>query len=388
MGQADVRYTPENWGPGDLVEDTTLSPLFMLRNSLRLKRLWATWSVRNGRRTVYGPNPAVCLTDMPIAAFIEAGRARAKKGEAMSPIALVLPKNEVHTAGARPVIYGLSSEFAIPTGEEDGHRLLPAEALPLAEQYRYVTLGTYGSVDWTHEREWRWPYRGDMPNSDGTPPYDGASIPGLELIFRGMGAIVRTKKQSRKLLHDILVLSDQGALGRYDFILVGDDISSLQELRDPTKVQEALSAAAIQLAPFRNMFAGKRAKLNTEFETVVNDVNRENIVEHGRELGGCWLWLTDASHEMTRALVLDKRVKINAAGRYLVEIDAFSRELPLSHREELTRRLATLLQERHGLSATYHSVLGKNDPDGVPHYSEPPIENKYIFNHGDDEDDY
>lgn len=203
-----------------------------------------------------------------------------------------------------------------------------------------------------------------------------------------MGAIVRTKKQSKKLLHDILVLSDQGAPGRFDFILVGDDILSLQELRDPTKVQDALGAAAIQLAPFRNMIASKRAKLNTEFNAAVNDLNRNNIVDHGSERGGCWLWLTDASHEMTRALVLDQRVKINAAGRYLVEIDAFSKDLPLSHREELTRRLATLLLKRHGLSATYHSVLGKGDPDVVPHYSEPPIENKFIFNHGDDEDDY
>lgn len=130
IGQADVRCTPENWGPGDLVEDTTLSPLFMIRNSLRLKRLWATWSVRKRRRTVYGPNPAVCFTDMPIAAFIEAGRARAKKGEAMSPIALVLPKNQVHAAGARPVIYGLSSEFAVPNGENNGPACSPQKRCP------------------------------------------------------------------------------------------------------------------------------------------------------------------------------------------------------------------------------------------------------------------
>jgi hypothetical protein len=96
FAEADVDFTPEVWGPGEIVEDDTVSPLFLLRNALRLQRLWATWSMRGGRRTVYGPNPAVCFTDMPIAAFIEAGRARAEKGEAMSPIALVLPKAEVH----------------------------------------------------------------------------------------------------------------------------------------------------------------------------------------------------------------------------------------------------------------------------------------------------
>ncbi|WP_337221379.1 hypothetical protein, partial [Vibrio parahaemolyticus] len=35
--------------------------------------------------------------------------------------------------------------------------------LPLIEQYRYVTY-VPGKIDWTHEREWRWPYRGDIKN--------------------------------------------------------------------------------------------------------------------------------------------------------------------------------------------------------------------------------
>src|SRR5688572_14341225 len=95
FAKADANFTPENWGPGEIVEDAAVTAFFLLRNAIRLQRLWATWSMRNGRRTVYGPHPAVCFTDMPIAAFIEAGEKRAAKGEAMSPIALVLPKPHV-----------------------------------------------------------------------------------------------------------------------------------------------------------------------------------------------------------------------------------------------------------------------------------------------------
>jgi hypothetical protein len=96
--------TPETWGPGDLAEDTKFSPFFLLRNAVRCERLWATWSVRNGRRTIYGPDPAVCFTDMPLAAFIEAGETRSARGEAMSAYGLLLPKTAIHGLGARSVI--------------------------------------------------------------------------------------------------------------------------------------------------------------------------------------------------------------------------------------------------------------------------------------------
>ena len=220
---ADVNFTPEGWGPGEIVEDDFVTAFFLLRNTIRLGRLWATWSMRKGRRTVYGPDPAVCFTDMPIAAFIEAGEARESRGEAMSPLALVLPKDRVRAAGALPVIYGLSGTNALPAGDDGEPRIMPTSILPEVEQFRYVTLGTYGSIDWTHEREWRWPYRGRLPEFDGTPPADGEDLPGLDLGFPGMGVIVSTSNQAEKVLHDILVLKDQGAAGHYSFVLVREN---------------------------------------------------------------------------------------------------------------------------------------------------------------------
>lgn len=67
--------------------------------------------------------------------------------------------------GARPVIYGLDEHNNARCSQgRNGERILDETALPLIEQYRYVTY-VPGKIDWTHEREWRWPYRGDIKNS-------------------------------------------------------------------------------------------------------------------------------------------------------------------------------------------------------------------------------
>ena len=387
--------TPEDWGPGEIVEDTTLSPIFLLRNALRIQRLWATWSERTNRRTcesertVYGPYPAVCFTDMPIAAFLEAGEARAKKKQAMSPIGLVLPRAAMLKAGARPAIYGLSTSPKVPKAEEGEPRLIPSTAMPLKEQYRYVTLRSDGRVDWMHEREWRWPYKNaPMELEEGLRPNNGKDIPGLDLGFDGMGVIVRTEKQVKRILHDVLVLADQKRPGRYDFILVRDKISSLKKLRSPAAVQEALSAASIDLEPYLKMAKSERKALSEAFNKCVHDVPRDKMPSGGKEDGGCWLWLTDVTHQMTRALKLEGRVTINCQGNYLVDVGAFSPNLSLAKREELTRRLSKLLLSRHGVASTYYSVLGKFDPDELPFYSAPPFESRFIFNYGDNEEDY
>ena len=149
-------------------------------------------------------------------------------------------------------------------------------------------------------------------------------------------------------------------------------------------MQHALSAAAIPLDPFFEMETDRRRRLLADFDNIITNVENAEIHSEGREHGGCWLWLTDAAHEVTRALVLSDRVHINKSGRYLVEL-SFDRNLALAEREERTRRVASRLKKHFGLKATYHSVLGSFDSDGVPHYSDPPFENRLIFNFGSDE---
>jgi hypothetical protein len=384
---------PESWGPGEIVGDDVVSPMFLLRNAVRLGRIWATWSKRGDRRTIYGPHPAVCFTEMPLAAFIEAGILRQQMGQAMSPYGLIFPKPPMYEIGARPVIYGLSSSPWIPAGEDGGERLIPVESLPLHEQYRYVTYAP-GRVDWTHEREWRWVCTEEMPTNEfDVPMDDGMDIPGLDLnqpALAGLGAIVKTNEQAQRLIHDVLTIADRASrqTGNYEFVISLENLNDLGELRDPQHAEAAVREAAFDLSPFFQQSRSEHTRHLANYRRAVNDAVAFPVEAPAREIGGCWLWLTDARHPTVRALVNEGLAIVNREGRYLVEVDDFDADLPLAAREGMTRRLAKLLLDRHGVNATYHSVLGSYDPDGVPHYSDPPLDDRFHFNHGHEEDDF
>ena len=130
----------------------------MLRCAIRQGRLWATWAYRNDVRTIYGDRPAVCFTEMPLAAFLESGKKREQLGQAMSPIGLIFSKRDMYKLGAKPVIYGLDDRAAwLPSGNGGQPRIMDEGILPLREQYRYVPfhLDEERNIDWSHEREWR-----------------------------------------------------------------------------------------------------------------------------------------------------------------------------------------------------------------------------------------
>jgi hypothetical protein len=112
--------------------------------------------------TIYGPKPAVCFTEMPFGSYLEYVKAR-NKNETVSPYAIAIHRNDLFAIGARPVIYGLSSNHRENSyGNiffQKGLRTLhPSCGLALQEQYRYVYTNLSGlyPIDWTHEREWRW----------------------------------------------------------------------------------------------------------------------------------------------------------------------------------------------------------------------------------------
>jgi hypothetical protein len=55
----DPPVLPDDWGFASMENiEARLSPFFLMRNAVRLGRLWATWSVRRGQRTIYGPDRA------------------------------------------------------------------------------------------------------------------------------------------------------------------------------------------------------------------------------------------------------------------------------------------------------------------------------------------
>ncbi len=131
----------------------------VLKKILQDGMLLCNWSLRKGKRTIYGPKPAVCFTEMPLAALYAYVNTRSSYA---SGYGIALLKEELFEAGARPVIYGLTSKveearYPDPFYQKGFRNLSSNNNLGLNEQYRYVaTSFKTKKIDWTHEREWRW----------------------------------------------------------------------------------------------------------------------------------------------------------------------------------------------------------------------------------------
>lgn len=380
-------------GWGNVAEDFKYSALFMLRCAIRSGRLWATWSFRNNVRTIYGPSPTVCFTEMPIAAFLESGEKRHRRGEAMSPFALVFPKRDIFSAGANPVIYGLSDRsYWPPSGKGGGPRIIDPAVLPEYEQYRYVTYNPASTkpIDWSHEREWRWPCRDDFSHVESAINNYGMvdeamDIPGLDFYqenIEGIGVVVKNKSQASWIAHDILVLVDRGIIekGTFEFILASDELPSSVALFKPEDTYKAISNSLIDLAP---IFSHKKEDLKAiakEFSDIVKDIEKNAPKPESGELGGCWLWILDNTNMFTRALLSDFRVVVSESGKYLVELDEFSDFRSLREREEMTQKLAKFVGKKYGVECGYFSVVNSGDPNDLPFYNSDHLDNRMHYN--------
>lgn len=365
---------PEHLGWHSLAEDTFYPAIFMLRAALRNGRLWATWSYRNRARTIYGPNPAICFTDMPIAAFVESSRERHARGEAMAEVALVFPKLQMKGLDARPAIYGLSKDpTAWPSGRGGGPRIFPADVLPLHEQYRYVT-DAY-PIDWSHEREWRWPCRAEYPDSDYDSVSDWYDIPGLDFYearISGIGAIVKTRVQAEMVIQDMLTLVDAGMADPYafSFVLPTDGLPSPEAIRDRNGLKDALVEAAIDIEKYFQISKSEVVEVDRHFTEEVWAIENSSPHPRAGEVGECWLWLHDGSSRLARLLLASGRVTVSRNGRYLARLIEFSDSRSLGERQVMTERLAAAIQKKFGVSCGYFSVLNSSDPDQVPFYAQ------------------
>lgn len=114
------------------------------------------------KKTIYGPSPAVCFSEQPLAGFLQYLAARANSSE-MDGYGILIHKHDIYAAGGLPVIYGLGTVKELQPGHPSYDslcRLLDPSQIGLSEQYRYVAFApnrTPHPIDWSHEREWRWP---------------------------------------------------------------------------------------------------------------------------------------------------------------------------------------------------------------------------------------
>lgn len=376
---------PVEWGPGNFVEDhKVFSPLFLLRSTIRSMHLCATWSLRNGVRTIYGANPAVCLSDMPTAAFMEAAMKRLSRGEKISTYALTFLKGNLFELGARPVIYGLSENSAeLPSGADGSMRMMTTSLLPAHEQYRYVTY-VPGKIDWTHEREWR------LSCADKTVPDDGTScatdFPGLSLMqVHKIGVIVNSDAESKMILHDILTAVDQKKIPPeiFSYILVSESVvGGLASIRGWAEEQALLDQAAIKISTYFQP-SDQDKDIVANLMNMLQNIGRENPYVYDaatHEGGGAWIWLVDNFHPVTRCLIRTEWVSVNNDGKYLLN-PYFDDNSSLAHREKLVKLASAKLINEYNLTAGYFSVLGDGDPNGVPFFCTDFVNNRNHYNH-------
>ena len=81
----------------------------VLTNIIREGGLRANLSFRNGKSTIYGNNPVICFTEMPLINFLQYVKLRDNRSR-FTEYGVALLKKEVYKNGGRPVISGLSSE--------------------------------------------------------------------------------------------------------------------------------------------------------------------------------------------------------------------------------------------------------------------------------------
>ena len=397
--QAPSKALPEEWPLGRLVESNEISPFFFLREILRTRRLVPSWSWRKTgssvRRTIYGARPAVCFAEMPLDAFLEAGRARSTRGEHMSPYGVSLQKDALFEAGARPVIYGLreGADFSSRV-DDDGARRLPSESLPSSEQFRYVAFDPSRgrSLDWTHEREWRWPTSDTHARLEA---WSERSKHALSLdSFEDIGFIVKTERQARLLLHDVLRLVDDERMERnvVTFILVHDRFPDPRTVVDPADAAAAVAESRIDLEPYFSLDDSDAEQLLSTFDELAAEVASElGPVQYPQgELGKCWLWLHDNTSDLARALIgrpVVRTVEISSHGHYLVNVPEFRDDTGLGVRERLMKRLAGLVESEFGTEASYYSVVASDDPDGLLYTDVTRLPDAYL-NRAHDERDF
>lgn len=230
----------------------------VLLTVIRVGGIFPGHSFRNGRTTIYGGQPAICATEMPIYSFSKYVRERGK-ADVVSAYGIAFLKTEFYAAGGRPVIYGFSSDNVSYQENTSFSRVFDEAVLPKHEQFRYVaySLSRDKWIDWSHEREWRWIARDKTRHriwaKGGSNQCD--FIPGLPLFageenegyFSRVGIIVWSNEEAARIQKELtgyyLAQSNNydspfsPKLLRNSFIIVLDDIIKAVEVEKRLEAQ-------------------------------------------------------------------------------------------------------------------------------------------------------
>ncbi|SDI95278.1 DUF4427 domain-containing protein [Pseudomonas abietaniphila] len=353
-GNSRPGYVPEGFPLHCRPDDDQWSAGFLLRVAVRFQHLWATYGVRDGKKTIQGPQPAVCFSAFNLGDLIAVRDGFLPLDEAATQFALTL-SIEVAEKGSIQRFAPASHEGA---DECDG-------------------AGCDVSSQSTNPPEWRWQYLGDYARTIDRLESQGveeASIPGLELTqeqWSGLGVVVPDLATARVLQYDLLLLIDRGVVSatHFDHILVCDKLpATIAGLHD-YEVQSAFSEACFDFKSCMPVSTSEAGAAEKDFEIRVVNLDRITPKKPVKESGGCWLWFQDNTHPYVRALITAGLVRPNKRGRYLASLDELDPGRDLRERQDITLRLAQELKETYGVRSTYFSVLHSQCADDDPAYS-------------------
>ena len=180
------------------------------------------------------------------------------------------------------------------------------------------------------------------------------------------------------VLHDVLALVDRHDIApdTFQYVLISDEIASPASIRDPDAEAEAIAAATIDLSDYLTPRPERDREIADRVDALAQQVEESAGPSEWGEPGGCWLWLVDNVHPVTRALFNSDNLVINQDRKYLMFPYEFSDDRSLRQREHMTKELARAINEEFGIEAGYFSVLMSDDPDEVPNYHTDFLDNK------------
>lgn len=361
------RYIEEEYG---LAEDA--KAFDVLCKILHDGFIHSSWSYRNYEPSIYGPVSAVCFTEMPLYALVEYAKVRGKRSGYVGNYGVAFRRNELFAAGARPVIYGLSTPFEEHEYSEDepyqGRLMSEKCGIGINEQYRYVSTSLHKNkgltIDWTHEREWRWPL-----------PMDKLRVPGLPFFlskeysdfFTDVIIIVGTDKEQELLLDYLKNLYDSGGRNtglEYNKSMIAaarvlslQSVSKLKSVDQKIMKIEDLPIKQMKLLPSfsvsKRLDRKVRNAVKTAGEIAVETV--ENYLRDNPDFNedkGAWGFVHVTTSEVsaiTQALIDAGLANAYSDGRYYIKV-----------REYRTSNL-TLLEEGAMAASKYLTKkLGQN----------------------------
>lgn len=407
---------------GDIVEDDSLSPFFILRRIIRNCQIISTWSYRKGNRAIYGEFPVVCFTEMPISEFVKTSIQRQSKGQKISNYGLIFNKKELFGIGARPVIYGTSK--GVNVIDNGNVKLLDPPIFDDKELYRYIAFNLDRlpyPIDWTHEREWRWPnYKyqyfpidyvlyGEDDCEDNLKElyrlreeekieFHGLNIDKEELF--NIGIILKTKEQARLIVRDVLWLVDTKKIDKHTFgyILFFNKLEqNLEKLTNKEFLNKEIESGMISLDEYFKIDESEKEIISKKLVDLCeryNNYNQFEVEYQGWLYGLSFPCLNNNQDKISRILVDLGIVKITKLGRYLIDLPILHPTKCLENNEYFVKEILNPeLEKILGIELTHYSIghlMAQREKrkimiDDTPFYTVP---NGDEWNYAHREEDY